>query len=104
MLLIDASELVRKGRAQNFFDPEHAQQIANWVKEFTDVESKASVVDLVDVEAEDWTLSVSRYVQPPIDEIPPLEEAVADFRQVLQDAKAAEDNLRAVLTETGLIQ
>ena len=40
----------------------------------------------------DWTLNISRYVLPPIGEdIPPLPEAVAAFKQALADARAAED-------------
>jgi type I restriction enzyme M protein len=104
VLVVDASELFRKGRAQNFFDPEHVEEVATWVSEFTSVEHKVSVVELADIEAEDWTLNISRFVQQPIEDVPPLEEALADFRQAIQDAKAAEDNLRAVLAGTGLIQ
>ena len=104
VLMIDASGLFRRGRAQNFFDSEHAEQIATWISEFTSVEHKVSVVDLADIGAEDWTLSISRFVQPPTEDVPPLKVALGDFRQALQDAKAAEDDLRAVLAETGLIQ
>jgi type I restriction-modification system DNA methylase subunit len=31
VLIVDASDLFRKGRAQNFLDPEHAAQIVTWV-------------------------------------------------------------------------
>ena len=31
VLIVDASSLFRKGRAQNFLDPEHAEQIVAWV-------------------------------------------------------------------------
>ena len=63
-----------------------------------------SVVDLANIEAEDWALNISRYVQPLIGDIPALKEALADLRQALQKAKAGEDSLRAVLAETGMIQ
>ena len=53
-------------------------------------------------EAEGWTLNISRYVLPPIGEdIPPLPEAVAAFKQALAEARAAEDRLREVLIEGG---
>jgi len=102
VLIVDASTLFRKGRAQNFLDPEHAQQIVSWVRDFKDVEDRAKVVTLAEIEAEDWTLNISRYVLPPIgEEIPPLPEAVAAFKQALAEARSAEDRLRDVLTQGG---
>ena len=52
VLVIDASSLFRKGRAQNFLDPEHAEQIVDWVRAFEDVEDRARVVDLDEIKAE----------------------------------------------------
>ncbi len=34
VMVIDASSLFRKGRAQNFLDPAHAEQIVRWVRRF----------------------------------------------------------------------
>ena len=99
MLIVDASSLFRKGRAQNFLDPEHAAQIVAWVRAFEDVADRAKVVSLDEIKAEDWTLNISRYVLPPVGEdIPPLPEAVAAFKQAIAEARAAEDRLREVLT------
>ena len=100
VLIVDASTLFRKGRAQNFLDAQHAQQIVSWVRAFGDVEDRAKVIALDEIENEDWTLNISRYVLPPIGEdIPPLPEAVAAFKQALRECRAAEDHLRQVLTE-----
>jgi type I restriction enzyme M protein len=33
VLIVDASSLMRKGRAQNYLDPEHAEQIAAWANQ-----------------------------------------------------------------------
>jgi type I restriction enzyme M protein len=102
VLLIDASTLYRKGRAQNFLDPLHAEQIVAWVQSFEDVENRTKVIVLDDIEGEDWTLNISRYVVPPMsEEIPPLPEAVAAFKQALAEARAAENQLRATLNEGG---
>ncbi len=100
VLIVDASSLFRKGRAQNFLDPEHGEQIVKWFQAFEDVEHRAKVVTLDEIKAEGWTLNISRYVLPPIGEdIPPLPEAVAAFKEALTEARAAEDHLRTVLTE-----
>ncbi len=102
LLVIDASSLFRKGRAQNFLELEHAEQIVAWAHAFADVDDRAKVVTLEEVAAEDWTLNISRYVLPPIgEEIPPLPEAAASFKQALAEARAAEDRLREVLLEGG---
>lgn len=105
ILIVDASSLLRKGRAQNYLDPEHARQIVAWVRAFKDVEDRAKVVSVKEIEVEDWTLNISRYVLPPVgEEIPPLPEAVAAFKQALTEARAAEDRLREVLTEGGWLK
>lgn len=102
VLIVDASSLFRKARAQNFLDPEHGEQIAKWFHSFEDVEGCAKVVDLDEIKDEGWTLNISRYVLPQIGEdIPPLSEAVAAFKQALTEARVAEQDLRSVLTEGG---
>ncbi len=105
VLIIDASSLFRKGRAQNFLDPEHGERIVEWFRTFEDVEDRARIVTLEEIEEEDWTLNISRYVLPPIGEdIPPLPVAVASFKEALAEARAAENHLRTVLTEGGWLE
>jgi len=100
VLIVDGSSLFRKGRAQNFLDPEHADQISAWTKKFEDVQDRARVVALSQIEEEDWTLNISRYVLPPIGEdIPPLDVAIADFKMALEKAQEAEQRLRSLLKE-----
>jgi type I restriction enzyme M protein len=53
VLIIDASELYRKGRAQNFLDPEHGEEILKLVQDYQDVEHRAKVVTLAKIEEED---------------------------------------------------
>ena len=102
VLVVDASTLFRKGRAQNFLEPEHGRQILGWVQRFEDVDDRARVVSRAEIEKEGWTLNISRYVLPPIGaDIPPLPEAVAAFKDALAKCREAEDNLRKVMTEGG---
>jgi type I restriction enzyme M protein len=102
VIIIDASELYRQDRAQNFLEPEHADEILGWVQHFEDVEHRVKVVALQDIKEEDWTLNISRYVLPPIGEdIPPLDEAIADFKQALAEVKKAEEELQRVMEEGG---
>ena len=66
VLVIDASSLFRKGRAQNFLEPAHGELIVKWCRAFEDVEDRARVVSLDEIKKEDWTLNISRYVLPPL--------------------------------------
>ena len=105
VLIIDASSLFRKGRAQNFLDQKHSSQVVSWYRAFVSVEDRSKVASLDEIEKEGWTLNISRYVLPPVGEdIPPLPEAVAAFKTALTDARSAEDNLRRVLTEGGWLR
>jgi len=102
VLVIDSSTVFRRGRAQNFLEPEHGKQILGWVEKFADVEGRARVVGLNEIENEGWTLNISRYVLPPIGaDIPPLPEAVSAFKEALTKCREAEANLRRVMTEGG---
>ena len=105
VLIIDGSSLFRKGRAQNFLDQEHSDQIVGWYRAFENVEDHAKVATLDEIKKEGWTLNISRYVLPPIgQDIPPLPEAVEAFKTALAEARAAEDHLRKVLTDGGWLQ
>lgn len=82
VLIIDASSLFRKGRAQNFLDQEHSNQIVAWYRAFADVEDRAKVATLDEIKKEGWTLNISRYVLPPIgQDIPPLPKPSRRSRQ-----------------------
>jgi type I restriction enzyme M protein len=102
VLIADASRLFRKGRAQNYLEPEHAAEILAWYKGFSDVKDCAKVVSLDDIKSEDWTLNISRYVLPPLQEdIPPLPEAIAAFKDALMRCREAEDRLAKVMSQGG---
>jgi type I restriction enzyme M protein len=102
VLIVDASGQYRQGRAQNFLELEHAAEILGWVQAYADVPDKTRVVSLKQIEAEDWTLNISRYVLPPIGEdIPPLDDAIKDFKTALEKARQSENHLRSILHEGG---
>jgi type I restriction enzyme M protein len=104
VLVVDASTLFRKGRAQNFLEPEHAAEILSWVQKFEDRPNQTRVVSLQEIQAEGLTLNISRYVLPPIGEgIPPLDVAITDFKAALESARAAEERLRELLKQNGYL-
>ncbi len=105
VLIIDASSLYREDLSRRLLGPEHGKQIVNWFTKFEDVEDRVKVASLEEIKEEGYTLNISRYVLPPIGEdIPPLPEAIAEFKKALSDARAAEDHLRTVLADGGWLE
>lgn len=105
MLIADASRLFRRGRAQNFLEPEHAAQILGWYRGFSDEQDAVRVVSLDEIKSEDWTLNISRYVLPPLQEdILPLPDAITAFKEALARCREAEERLAQVMTEGGWLK
>jgi type I restriction enzyme M protein len=105
VLIADASRLFRRGRAQNYLEPEHAASILGWYRGFANVHDAARVVTVDEIKAEDWTLNISRYVLPPLqDDIPPLPDAIVAFKDALTRCRDAEARLAEVMTEGGWLQ
>lgn len=102
IIVADASRLFRRGRAQNYLEPEHALEIQRWFEKFEDVQDAVRIVNLDEIKAEDWTLNISRYVLPPLQEdIPALPDAIAAFKEALTRCRDAETRLATVMTEGG---
>ncbi len=105
VMIADASSLFRRGRAQNYLEPEHGAEILGWYQAFTDVQDRVRIVNTNEIKAEDWTLNISRYVLPPLnDDIPPLPQAIADFKAALERCRVAETRLEQLLTDGGWLQ
>ena len=98
VLFIDASDQIRVGRAQNFLEPNHVQQIYNWYQEYANVENFVKVATKADLEKNDYNLNIRLYVEKLIeDDLPTVEEAMADLKQAWNDSLAGEAKFKAVL-------
>src|SRR5690606_41395889 len=76
-----------------------------WYRGFADVQDAVRVVGLDEIKAEDWTLNISRYVLPPLQEdIPPLPDAIAAFKDALTRCREAEERLAQVMAEGGWLK
>jgi type I restriction enzyme M protein len=105
VLIADASRLFRHGRAQNYLEPEHSAEILGWYHGFVDVQYGARVVTLDEIKSQNWTLNISRYVVPPLQEdIPPLLDAIAALNGALTRCREAEERLARVMTEGGWLR
>ena len=100
VLFIDASEQIRVGRAQNFLEPNHVQKIYNWYHNYQDVENYAKVASFEDLKENDFNLNIPLYVEKIIeDNLPSVEEAMANLKQAWQASLEAEEKFKAILKE-----
>lgn len=104
VLFIDASTLFKRGRNQNTLEPEHAEQILGYYEAFEGVPGHAHSATLEEIEENGWNLNIPLYVEPLAGEdAPTLEEALAELEHAFADVEQAEDHLRELLRERGLL-
>ena len=104
VLFIDASKEFKTGRAQNELLPEHVDNIHRRYEGYQDVEGICRVVTLDEIRENDFNLNIPRYVEPVIEEESmTIDQAIANLKESLQVAYAAEDRLKALLKQNGLL-
>ncbi|MGF1828917.1 type I restriction-modification system subunit M [Photobacterium angustum] len=98
VMFIDASDQIRVGRAQNFLEPNHVQQIYDWYHNYQDVENYVKVASMDELAENDYNLNIPLYVEKVIeDNLPSVEEAMADLKQAWQASLEAEEKFKKVL-------
>jgi type I restriction enzyme M protein len=103
ILLVDGSELFQRGRNQNTLEPEHVDALYEVYKKFSDVDGLSKVVTTDEVRDQDGNLNITAYVSNIDDEvIPSVEEATAALKEALDNAWAAEVQLKKLLVEMGI--
>lgn len=103
VLLIDASDLFRKGRNQNTLGADHVATLHAVFEAFSDEEGRSKVVTLDEVREQGGNLNLAGYVTKPDDtEIPTVAEATAALQEALKAAWAAEGNLNRLLADRGI--
>jgi type I restriction enzyme M protein len=98
VMFIDASDQIRVGRAQNFLEPNHVQQIYDWYHGYQDVENYVKVASMDELAENDYNLNIPLYVEKIIeDNLPSVEEAMANLKQAWQESLDAEEKFKNVL-------
>jgi len=104
VLIVDASNEFKSGRAQNELLPEHVDRIHAWVRDYKDVDGIARVVTLDDIATNDFNLNIPRYVEPRNDqEVVSVEVAMERLRESADAAFVAEGALITILKREGLV-
>ncbi len=96
VLFVEASREFREGSNQNFLRDEDVKKIARTVRTFQDVERYARVVDVEEIEKNDFNLNISRYVDT-AEEEERVDVAVAVRK--LREAERARDEAKSVMDE-----
>ena len=100
VLFIDASDQVRVGRAQNYLEPQHVNQIFDWYKSYEDVENYVKVATMDDIKENDYNLNIPLYVEKIIeDNLPSVEEALTDLKTAWNESLEAEEKFKTILKE-----
>jgi type I restriction enzyme M protein len=103
VLLVDGSDLFRKGRNQNTLESEHAAQLLDAYQEFADHDGRARVVALDQIVEQGGNLNLASYIAKVDDQVTPsVAEAITALRTSLEAAWEAEDQLNGLLTERGI--
>lgn len=103
VLFINGEDLFKRGRNQNTLEPEHAQQILDAYELYADVEGRSRVVDLAEIESNDYNLNIPLYVVPPdTGEKLTLADALANLEAAHAEATTTRAALEAELAKWGL--
>ena len=98
VLFIDGADQVRVGRAQNFLEKEHVEQLYGWYQDNDEVENYVHVATLEEIQENDYNLNIPLYVEKIIeDNLPSVEEAVEDLKQAWQASQEAEERFKSIL-------
>ena len=103
--VIDASEIYKKDRSQNYLESSHVEEIYNLYKNYEDVEGKCRVVDISEIKEEnEYNLNIALYVDKvEEDDGITLEQAYNDMIKAYEEATKAEEELKLILKEMGVM-
>src|ERR1039457_6350160 len=103
VLMIDGSDLLRKGRNQNTLEPEHVATLLAGYVGFSDLKDRARVVPLEEITERGGNLNLAAYIAKADDESSgSLGDATTALRAMLDAAWDAEDRLNALLIARGI--
>jgi len=103
ILVVDGSDLFRRGRSQNTLEPEHVAALLSAYRAFSDQDGRSRLVTVADIRERDYNLNIAGYIaRADGGEEPSTADAIAAFREALEATWAAEDQLNELLVERGL--
>lgn len=102
ILIINASNLFKKGRPKNFLPDDKIKVIADIYSSWKAEEGISKIVTNEDVAGNDFNLSPSRYVsQNGNDDVLPLDEAIVLVKEAEEERAEADKKLKTILEQMG---
>src|SRR5690606_22356092 len=68
VLFIAAEDNFQEGKNQNLLRPQDVEKVVNTFNQYEDIEKYARVVEMAEVETNDYNLNISRYIDKSIEE------------------------------------
>ena len=101
--LINAESIYIPMRAQNIMTEENIQEIFSLYQNYEDVIEKVKVVNLEDIKAKDYSLSVSNYIEKKQEEAINPEKVKAEYFAAVQEVLENEKKTKELLLVGGFI-
>lgn len=100
---IDAANNYTEQRAQNIMTERNVAEVFNLFKDYEDVTEKSKIATIEDIRAKDYILSVNSYIEKVPQVTIDHKEVKRNFLLALDEAIAAEENLKRLLIVGGYI-
>ena len=103
VLFIDASNQIKVGRAQNYLEKQHADQIFKWYVEYKNVKNQAKVTSLKEIASNDWNLNIPLYIEKATKgDLLSVKEATSQLEKSFKDVLESESKFKKLLGEFSL--
>ncbi len=105
VMIIDGSDQVRVGRAQNYLEKQHVDTIYSWYANGKDIANSARLVNNKEIAEKNFNLNIPLYIEKEtIDNLPTLKEAIDNLETAAIEAWKAEDKFKRLLKEFNLLK
>jgi type I restriction enzyme M protein len=101
--LINAESIYTPMRAQNIMTEENIQEVFSLYQNYEDVIEKVKVVNLDDIKAKDYSLSVSNYIEKKPEEVIDPEKVKAEYFAAVQEVSENGKKTKELLLAGGFI-
>ncbi|MGG5600627.1 type I restriction-modification system subunit M [Myroides sp. C8-3] len=100
VLFIDGSDQIRVGRAQNFLEREHVDQLFAWYNNYQNIENYVQVVEMQQIIENDYNLNIPLYIDKVIeDNLPSVEEAMQQLKDAWVESQEVEEKFKTLLKQ-----
>jgi len=97
---VDATNIFKKGRAQNFLLDEHVDTIYNALTSESDIPEISKTIHVSDVDQDSVELNVSKFVTKEfVDDTPPYEEVLAKLKENIKKMAELETKIEKMIVE-----